>query len=155
MPTHRALLFLTTLLVITATDGSTTTGSAVLPSRIDHLVYATPDLDRGIREVEVLTGVRANPGGAHPGRGTRNALIALGPTSYLEIIGPDPDQPPPSAPRLRHRLPQGIQAGRVGREEYRRRSFAKRSCAEQGASGRGDDWQPTEAGWSRSLVALH
>src|SRR6202045_3828947 len=62
---------------------------------VDHLVYGTADLDRGISEVERVLGVRASLGGQHPIWGTRNALVALGPNSYLEIIAPNPDHSPP------------------------------------------------------------
>ena len=60
---------------------------------LDHLVYATPDLETTCRDLEIRLGVRASAGGQHPGRGTRNALISIGPRAYLEIIGPDSLQP--------------------------------------------------------------
>jgi hypothetical protein len=60
---------------------------------LDHLVYATPDLEASCCDLEMRLGVRASAGGQHPGRGTHNALISIAPKAYLEIIGPDPLQP--------------------------------------------------------------
>ncbi|MFI7499723.1 VOC family protein [Streptomyces sp. NPDC049687] len=70
-----------------------------VPARLDHIVLATPDLAATVGEFARRTGVVPAPGGVHLGHGTRNHLVGLGGRSYLEILGPDPEQPEPGGPR--------------------------------------------------------
>jgi hypothetical protein len=69
---------------------------------LDHLVFAAPDLAAAVAQFTELTGVTPVPGGRHPGWGTANYLVGFGGAhqdGYLEIIGPDPDQPDADRPR--------------------------------------------------------
>jgi hypothetical protein len=61
-------------------------------SHVDHVILGIDDLRKGIEELESRTGVRAEFGGVHPGRGTQNALISLGERHYLEILAPNPKE---------------------------------------------------------------
>jgi len=65
---------------------------------LDHIVLATPDVAATSEWLADLTGVVASEGGPHVNKGTRNRLCSFGNT-YLEIIGPDPEQGDPGEPR--------------------------------------------------------
>ena len=53
-------------------------------TRIDHVMICVPDLTRGI-DAYTRIGFNIHPGGAHPGRGTHNA-IAFNQEDYLELL---------------------------------------------------------------------
>ena len=59
------------------------------PSSLDHLVVAGPDFDTAVHWVEARLGVALVPGGRHPAWGTQNAVLPIGPSCYLEVIGPE------------------------------------------------------------------
>jgi hypothetical protein len=67
--------------------------------RLDHLVYATPNVEETVAQLGAALGITARPGGQHVGWGTHNYLASLGDGVYLEIVGPDPGQPDPDGPR--------------------------------------------------------
>ncbi len=65
---------------------------------LDHIIFASWDVDDGIAHIAELTGVTPALGGPHIGLGTHNALMSLGGDVYFEIIGRDPNQPDATGP---------------------------------------------------------
>jgi hypothetical protein len=65
--------------------------------RIDHVIYATADLDAAAARVEAELGIAAAGGGRHERIGTHNRIVPLG-GGYLELLAvADPDEAASSA----------------------------------------------------------
>jgi Glyoxalase-like domain len=71
----------------------------IIGCRLDHLVWAVPDLERGVAQVDSAIGIEPTLGGSHVGLGTANFLLCLDEAAYLEVVGPDASQPQPPAER--------------------------------------------------------
>ena len=67
--------------------------------KIDHIVYATKDLDEGMSYIQWALGIKPQFGGYHADQGTKNAVLNFGNGCYLEIITVDHDNQNVNAPR--------------------------------------------------------
>lgn len=77
----------------------------------DHVLVAVRDLTEAAKRFETMYGLRALPGGRHPGVGTANMIIPLG-TSYLELIAVvDRDEGERSA--TTRRITRAVEDGRT------------------------------------------
>lgn len=56
-----------------------------MPTRIDHVIAAAPDLDQ-LEATFTRLGFHVVGGGQHPHLGTRNRIILLG-EGYIELLG--------------------------------------------------------------------
>jgi Glyoxalase-like domain len=66
--------------------------SVAAPVQIDHVIYATADLDAAAARMEAELGVVAVAGGRHEGLGTHNRIVPLG-GGYLELLAvADPEE---------------------------------------------------------------
>jgi hypothetical protein len=79
---------------------------------IDHVIYATGDLDQAAARIEAELGLRSVEGGHHEGLGTHNRIVPLG-GGYLELMAvADPEQA--DASEIAGMLHACIEAAREG-----------------------------------------
>jgi hypothetical protein len=78
-------------------------------TRIDHIMICVSDLERGMAQYRKM-GFNVCPGGAHPGKGTHNA-IAFNREDYLELLAISDPAEQQAAAGWGKDLPQYIAAG--------------------------------------------
>jgi hypothetical protein len=78
-------------------------------TRIDHIMICVSDLERGMAQYRKM-GFNVHPGGAHPGKGTHNA-IAFNQEDYLELLAISDPAEQQAAASWGKDLPQYIEAG--------------------------------------------
>jgi hypothetical protein len=77
--------------------------------RIDHIMICVPDLERGMQQYRKM-GFNVHAGGAHPGKGTHNAL-AYNKDDYLELLAIENPAEQKASQGWGADLPEYIQAG--------------------------------------------
>jgi Glyoxalase-like domain len=63
--------------------GSTVSAAAM---RIDHVIYATADLDAAAQRLRTEFGLNSIAGGRHEGLGTHNRIVPLAVGSFIELL---------------------------------------------------------------------
>lgn len=66
------------LLMLTILQGCTRN-----TEKIDHVILAVNDLDKGVAQFKSMTGIEPVYGGVHPNSFTHNALVSLSGNTYL------------------------------------------------------------------------
>ena len=66
---------------------------------IDHIVYSVPNLEEAMAWFKDLTGIAPSFGGYHTTQGTKNAVVNLGNSCYLELLAIDESNYSITAPR--------------------------------------------------------
>lgn len=74
---------------VSARCSLTTMGSTM---RLDHMAWANASMDEALAQFTQFSGVAPQPGGAHQGAGTQNAILRIGNAMYLALDAPDPSQ---------------------------------------------------------------
>lgn len=70
-----------------------------MKTKLDHLVIAADNLEKGVAYVRERLGVDIPYGGVHMKMGTHNHVMRLGDDIFLEVIAINPDIDPPERPR--------------------------------------------------------